>query len=142
MFKSSSNFPAVIVLSANLAPVTAPSFIFPVVTALSANFASVTAPLASWSVPIPPSLTLIVISLFAAAVEIVELSPLIPIVSPSFLAIFVPLLAANVNCLFPKFVTAVFAAVAAVFAAFAVVWAASAFVFAVSAVDLTSFNCE
>ena len=55
-----------------------------------------------------------------AEVEIVELSPLIPIVSPSFLVTF-PLLAANVNCLFPKLVTAVFAAVAAVLAAFAVV---------------------
>ena len=141
MFKSSSNFPAVIVLSANLAPVTAPSFIFPVVTALSANFASVTAPLASWLVPIPPSLTLIVISLFAALVEIVELSPLIPIVSPSFLVTF-PLLAANVNCLFPNWVNLVSTSAALVFAASAVPFAASAVVFAVSAVNLTVFNCE
>ena len=80
-------------------------------------------------------------SLFAALVEIVESSPLIPTVSPSFLVTF-PLLAANVNCLFPKVETAVFAAVAAAFAAFAVVFASSALLFAVSAVVLTEFNCE
>ena len=73
-------------------------------------------------------------SLFDTLVEIVELSPLIPTVSPSFLVTF-PLLAANVNPLFPKFVTAVLAASA-------VFLAVSAVVFAVSAVDLTEFNCE